>query len=588
MIDNSQNQNFNSSNNLMPPPVPPANSGGQANTPKFQASPSGGVVATLQPGQKDFNDVIRKESERSDNLVNQHNLMNHFGVEDKSTKETVVLNQNFQNQATTLPNMPAQTNSELAQMQTEQSQVQPKAAPASVGTYKVGAGKPKKEKKNLVFPLVLGAVGLIAVGGIGWYFYQKEQNKPAPKPVVVETTVLDYWGLWEQTSVFTQVLKDFEAQNPGVSVRYQKKAIDGYRGELQDALETGNGPDVFRYHASWRSYLQDQLSVLPETMMTTAQFGQTFYPVMSQQLKNSDDKIQGVPLMYDSLALIYNKDAYLENKLEVPKTWGEFKANAMKMTKVNQLGQIEFAGAAMGLANNVDFASDIVGLLAAQSEIDLTAPEETKLQEVINYYIGFYVNQNQRVWDESFENSTIDFARGQVGMILAPSWLIHDILAINPNLNLGVASVPQLNVEQPTEWATYWVEGVNNKSPRQQAAWNLLEYLSSESVLQALNREQETKRMFGEIYPRPAMADLLASNMYVQPYLVNADKAIGFPLNDKTFDQALDDANKAALLTTVANLTEGKQRTDVIKEVSTLVKSWQKNLNDYGYLNEQQ
>ena len=154
-------------------------------------------------------------------------------------------------------------------------------------------------------------------------------------------------------------------------------------------------------------------------------------------------------------------------------------------------------------------------------------------------------------------------------------------------MSVGVANIPQLNIENPVEWSTHWVEGVNKQSPRAVAAWKLLEYLSSEPVLERLNVEQEAIRDFGEIYPRRSMADMLAHNHYVQPYLINAVKAVSYPLNDKTFDGTINDANQVALEKAVDKIVNpsGIQKIDKITE--DLIGSWINNYQTYGYLKKE-
>lgn len=530
----------------------------------FQASPTGGVVATLLPGQKGFDDLVRVESDRKDGFTQQDNLAQG---KDQQFNPIVVKKSSHE--------------IETANLVEEEKEPE---APETVAKYKVGKEKKIKIKKSFLFPTVLSVLLLMVVGSFAYYFYDKEMSKPQDAPVVTENVVLDYWGLWEPGSVLTQVIKDFESLNPGISVRYTKQNVKGYKQRLQEALQSPNGPDVFRFHASWKGMLNDMLGSLPPAIMSADEYKSVFYPIYYQQLSDEAGNIKGVPLMYDSLALIYNNKVFVENGYEVPKTWNDFKALAMKMTKKDDNGYINFAGAAMGLTSNVDFAMDIVGILAAQSEINLYNPDSVKLAEVLTYYTDYYANEQQRVWDKSFDNSTYSFARGQVGMILAPSWLIHDILIINPNMSVGVANIPQLNIENPVEWSTHWVEGVNSQSPRAVAAWKLLEYLSSEPVLERLNVEQEAIRDFGEIYPRRSMADMLAHNHYVQPYLINAARAVSYPMNEKTFDGTINDANRAALEKAVDKILtdDGVQRLDKITE--DLIGTWINNYQTYGYL----
>ena len=549
--------------------------------PNIQASPSGGVVATLQPGQDSFENKIKVESARKDNFVEQD------GPTDFRQEVTTPVE--LPQAVTTDKNHETKFNAQALNANKQQE------GPTSVLNYKIGNDLQKKQKTKLFLPILLGSLGLVIVAGLGWFFYEKSVQKkqlativPAAQPEVI---TLDYWGLWEPSQTLTQVLKNFETENPGISVNYVKQNISGYRQRLETAIATGNGPDLFRYHASWRSYLNDSLDTLPAATMTKEQFTQTFYPVAIKQLSDTEGNIKGMPLMYDGLALLYNKDLYQQANLEVPKTWAEFKSNARLLTKYGANNYIESAGAAMGLADNVDFATDIVGLLTAQTllsadeQADISNPDAQTVADVLTYYTSFYNEPGKRTWDETFDNSTSAFARGEVAMILAPSWTIHDVLKINPNLNIGVAALPQLDVEKPINWATYWAEGVNINSPRKTAAWKLLKYMSSTDILKQLYQEQTALRDFGEIYPRRDMADLLANNNYTQSYLLNADKAIGLPLNDKTFDEALNDENKKLTLAIINQLTlETNKNIDLTKATTKLISSWQQNFIDYSYV----
>lgn len=559
MIDNGQNSSNNNS----------TSAGSVAKMPSIQASPSGGVVATLQPGQHGFEDKIKVESGRKDNFVVQES-----GAD-------------FRQETTGKIELP-QTVSQGASLKAETAKAETKQTPTSVLNYKVGNDLEKKQKKSIFLPILFAILGLAIVGALIYYFYEKSvtaipESTPEPQPEVV---TLDYWGLWEPSETLTQVLKDFEADNPGVSVHYVKQDIDGYRQRLQNALIAGNGPDVFRYHASWRSYLNEELDTLPSAVMTTEEFGEAFYPVAAEQLTDDNGQIKGIPLMYDGLALLYNKDLYAQAGLEVPRNWTQFRSNAQLLTRYGANDYIETSGAAMGLADNINFVPDTFGLLLAQSGADSENIDAATAGDVLTFYTNFYNAPGQRIWDETFANSMEAFARGETAMILAPSWMIHDVLEINPNLSLGVASVPQLDEAKPVDWATYWVEGVNTNSSRKEKAWKLLSYLSSEKVLRQLYEEQASIREFGEIYPRPAMADLLAENPYVQPYLVNAERAVGFPLNDKTFDDALDDANKNWTATIVNQVTIDKKSdtVDLARMAEQLVNGWTDNLIEYGYL----
>ena len=62
-----------------------------------------------------------------------------------------------------------------------------------------------------------------------------------------------------------------------------------------------------------------------------------------------------------------------------------------------------------------------------------------------------------------------------------------------PQLNFGLLPMLQLNAERPVNAANYWVQAVVGKSPRQNEAWGLIDYLAhspaNKIYLDATNRQ---------------------------------------------------------------------------------------------------
>jgi len=348
--------------------------------------------------------------------------------------------------------------------------------------------------------------------------------------------VITYWGLWEPTPVLQDTLTQFESENPDIKVNYQQQTYRDYRERLQAAVAGGRGPDVFRYHASWVPMLRAELSEMPSSAYTTAEYTSTFYPIASEQLQ-LDGKYVGIPLMYEGLALIYNQEIFNTANVQPPKTWAELRDLAVRLT-IREGTQIRRGGLAIGNASNVDNFSDILGLLMLQNGADPADPTTQQAKEAIQFYTDFYTVS--RVWDSSLPSSTVAFARGDAAMILAPSWRIHEIRNQNPNLTIGVAPVPQLGDSKIT-WASYWAEGVSAQSKNKEASWKLLKFLSSPEALQKLHSDASKERSFGEIYPRVDMANMLAEDPYSAAFLADAPYAKDWYLNSFTHDNGLND-----------------------------------------------
>lgn len=387
-------------------------------------------------------------------------------------------------------------------------------------------------------------------------------------------TTITYWGLWETSEVLQDVISDFEAANPGVEVIYKKQSHVDYRQRLQTAITSGNGPDVFRYHASWVPMLTAELSGMPSKIMSTDEYQQTFYPAASQLLQ-SGGQIVGIPLMYDGLALYYNKEVLDAAGEQPPKTWTELKTLAAKLT-VRSGNEIKRSGLAIGNASNTEHFSDIIALLMLQNGADPTDLSSKEAQEALIFYTNFVTKD--KAWSDKLPSSTVAFARGDAAMMLAPSWRAHEVLEINPNLDFGIVSTPTLG-SQKIAWASFWAEGVNNKSQNKDISWEFLKYLSSKEVMQKLYNSQAQTRAFGEIYSRVDLANTLANDPYVAPYLADAPYAQGWYLSSYTHDKGLNDNLIKYYQDAVNALVQGKNIENVIE---TLSLGSQQVLRQYG------
>lgn len=365
---------------------------------------------------------------------------------------------------------------------------------------------------------------------------QTNTNTTTRKTVPAERTSLTYWGLWEPDSTISQVLQQFEQGHEGVKINYVKQSHKDYRERLQTAIASGNGPDVFRFHASWTPMLSAELAAMPQSVMSASEYQQTFYPVAAELL-NLNGQIVGIPLMYDGLGLYYNQEMLTAASANPPGTWAEVKTLANKLT-VREGEVIKRGGIALGNASNVEHFSDILGLLMLQNGADLVKPSSQATQDALKFYTNFV--KQDRVWDEKLPSSTVAFARGDVAMMIAPSWRAHEVMSINPNLQFGIAPVPQLGGEKIT-WGTFWAEGVSDKSKNKTIGWELLKYLSSAEVQKQLYNSQAQVRSFGEIYSRSDIANDLADNQYVAPYLEDASTAKGWYLSSYTHDNGIND-----------------------------------------------
>ncbi len=407
--------------------------------------------------------------------------------------------------------------------------------------------KPAEMKKSpfRFLPFILG--GLLILGIVG-LLLSKLLGKSSPTSITTNSTgtttttgtpvTLTYWGLWEPNATLSQVIGDYQTTHPNIKINYVQQTYQDYNVRLQTAIAQNQGPDIFRYHASWAPMLRQYLSPMPSTVYSDAEYKSTFYPIAVKQLLINGNYV-GVPLEYDGLALFYNTDILNTANVQPPATWADMKKIAVQLTIRDQTSKkIQRAGLAIGNATNVDHFSDILGLLLLQNGVDPSNVTSQAAQDAVAFYTSFITQDKD--WDDTLPNSTTAFARGDVAMILAPSWRAHDIQAMNPNLKFAIAPVPQLTSNKIT-WASYWAEGVSAQSPNKAAAWDFIKYMSSPATEQKFYSEASKVRKFGEIYSRKDLAGSVATDPYVGAFVSDAPYAQNWYLNSSTFDNGIND-----------------------------------------------
>jgi len=359
-----------------------------------------------------------------------------------------------------------------------------------------------------------------------------------------EVTIV-YWGLWELKEVMEPIIAQFQQEYPDIKIDYSQQYHKDYRERLQSALARGEGPDIFRFHNTWLPMFKDELNPVPAEIKQAVNLETVFYPVIKKDIC-LDSECYGLPLMFDCLSLFINSEIFRTAGKTAPTTWDDLRKTAIELTVYDTTGRIKTAGVALGETSNVDHWSDILGLMMLQNNVDLTNPafcgqkdgvEICPGADALSFYSLF--STLDRVWDKTLPPSTYAFATGKVAMIFAPSWQIFNIKNVNPGLQFEVVPVPQLD-EEKISWATYWVEGVNQKSQYKKEAWQFLEFLTQKDNLQKRYSQASQLRLFGEIPARTDMANLYTSNPYVAAFLEQAPYSQSWYLASRTWDNGIN------------------------------------------------
>lgn len=404
----------------------------------------------------------------------------------------------------------------------------------------------EESSSKKIFIIVIIIFFLISLGAIYFLFFRnfgKEDPVEVPKIQQKDDVTLTYWGLWENPEVLQEIFDDYQKQNKHVTIKYEKMDPETYLTRLLARSKASNGPDIFQFHNTWLSQVQEIISAAPQEIMTSDEFDKTFYPIHSKDLK-IETNIYGIPLSVDGDVLIYNEDLLKQAGVVPPTVWvgsdNDVLSIANKITVVDGEGKILTSGIALGTAANTSHFSEAFSILLLLNGGDINNLTTSEARESLQLYRRF---AEDNYWSSSMPNSISAFIQGKTAMIIAPSWQILNIKAQNPELNVKAVAVPSGLDSSSVSISSYWAYGVNKFNPNQAEAWKLLKYLSEKEQLIKAYELQSKVRLFGNPYPRQDMAELLINNQYIGAVVSQAkdDVFVTLPVAAMTHDDGLND-----------------------------------------------
>ncbi len=212
-----------------------------------------------------------------------------------------------------------------------------------------------KNYRKTVFRAVYAAILLlIGAGGMRLFFYPATQVAP-------QRERLQFICLaWQENALETYkaLVDEWNQLHPESQVEYVQGTWSSVHDYLITGFETGEVPDVIHYESSAiidfavRGYLEDLSPMVSADLMSDVQ------NVAWASVRRPNGGLSGVPILLESLIILYNKDLFREAQIDPPDmahpwTWEELRLAARALTKdTNGDGSIDRWGAGMGLRNS--------------------------------------------------------------------------------------------------------------------------------------------------------------------------------------------------------------------------------------------
>jgi maltose-binding protein MalE len=124
-------------------------------------------------------------------------------------------------------------------------------------------------------------------------------------------------------------------------------------------------------------------------------------------------------------------------------------------------------------------------------------------------------------------------------MMFAPSWKAFDIILSAPQVEFGIAPVPQIGSNYGTNnavnYAMYWGDAVSKDCKNPTEAWKFVKYLSEQQQLRDEFQGASKIRAFGQMYPRPDMKSEVSDNRYLTAYAQMSPTFESWQMGNQTY-----------------------------------------------------
>lgn len=276
-------------------------------------------------------------------------------------------------------------------------------------------------------------------------------------PATAETLrVMGWVGLFDfQKPGWDRIVKDFESQNPGVTIEYIGTPFEDTLNQATVAILGHNAPDVIQISSGWVTQLQGFNALEPlNHYMTQQEFAA--YPKTDIDAATYDGQVYALPWIPGPIMMGYNRDLMKEaglNPDQPPKNWAEFTAAVDKICALPDRNGGKVYGVALRTSRGPNSAQWSIPMIWANDGkiVDAKGHVSFNTDAGRAAYKWYHDVIARKCSPEFFDiqGSRNVFAQGRAGFIFEGPWLAGLIqklsdkkLSVAPDGDVWIAPVP--------------------------------------------------------------------------------------------------------------------------------------------------
>lgn len=327
----------------------------------------------------------------------------------------------------------------------------------------------------------------------------------------VTITWWDTSNATNEAPTYQALVEEFEKANPDIKVDYVNVPFDQAQNKFDTAAGAKGAPDVLRSEVGWTPAFAKKGFFLPLDGTEALADQDKFQSSLIEQAKY-DGKTYGVPLVTDTLALVYNKDLFKQAGIsEPPATWNDLKTAAA--TIKDKAGVDGYWGSTQAYyAQSFLYGEGADTVDADAKKITVKSPAAVKGYETWESLFDGKGLHKADTTADAYAHIQEAFVSGKVASIVQGPWEITNFYkgsAFKDKANLGIATVPAGSTGKagaPTGGHNLSVYAGSDQA-HQEASLKFLKFMTSAKSQETIALKNSTLPTRDDAYTAEVKAD---------------------------------------------------------------------------------
>jgi multiple sugar transport system substrate-binding protein len=311
----------------------------------------------------------------------------------------------------------------------------------------------------------------------------------------------------DRTPVWQELIRRFQAANPGITVQYVGIPIAEQLQKLQAAIVSGAVPDVANPTSNYVASLVAQGGLLALDSRFDSWAGRNDVPASVVQSVKSiapDRKLYAIPLSSNTTILYYRKDWIAQHNLKPPTTWADFYTDVQALNDPDHsVYGFGLRGASGSVAQLESWVFSEAGTTTYFDSKGRSTVDGAPVVAAIQRAVGLYGRATPKDdISHGFPEMVSEFDSGHVGMIMhnLGSYPQH-VKALGKD-NVGAVTLPALSGGRHVLLSSPNIAAMVFKgSKHPDAAWKFAAFLGTTDSVSYFNEK------IGQIPPNTQLTD---------------------------------------------------------------------------------